>query len=356
MSNYFEYKDKVAFHPGYYIKEYVDEYDLTQEDFAKRLDTTPKNLSCLIRGEQELSLDLAIKLSRFTGTSVEYWLNLQKSYDLLIAEFKSDKELGVERQVFTFLEYSYFREHFGLPDHIRNIDAQIEELRKFLGIASLNALVKQDLAVSFRNSQSELSTKNRVRANALVQTAVNAAMKKNAPKYDRKAFGRAVEYALTLTEKHETFYDLISKRFLDAGVSFVVMPAMSGSKTNGATKKIGDSIMLMVTDRNLYSDVFWFSLFHEIGHVINGDYGISTDKESGEKEDLADRFASEKLIPSGLYFTFLNREKYDIGSIIEFARKINRDPGIVVGRLLHDNKLQYMDSNVLALRKKYKVV
>ena len=258
--------------------------------------------------------------------------------------------------MFTFLEYSYFREHFGLPDHIRNIDAQIEELRKFLGIASLNALVKQDLAVSFRNSQSELSTKNRVRANALVQTAVNAAMKKNAPKYDRKAFGRAVEYALTLTEKHETFYDLISKRFLDAGVSFVVMPAMSGSKTNGAAKKIGDSIMLMVTDRNLYSDVFWFSLFHEIGHVINGDYGISTDKESGEKEDLADRFASEKLIPSGLYFTFLNREKYNIGSIIEFARKINRDPGIVVGRLLHDNKLQYMDSNVLALRKKYKVV
>lgn len=79
MSNFVEYKDKVAFHPGYYIKEYVDESGLTQEDFAKRLDTTPKNLSILIRGDQSLSVDMAMKLSRMTGTSAEYWLNIQKT-------------------------------------------------------------------------------------------------------------------------------------------------------------------------------------------------------------------------------------------------------------------------------------
>ena len=42
MNNYIEYNDKIAFHPGYYIKEIVDESGLTQEDFAKRLDTTLK--------------------------------------------------------------------------------------------------------------------------------------------------------------------------------------------------------------------------------------------------------------------------------------------------------------------------
>ena len=52
MSNcYIEYNDKMAFHPGYYIKEVIDDMGITQEDFAKRLDTTPKNLSLLIRGE-----------------------------------------------------------------------------------------------------------------------------------------------------------------------------------------------------------------------------------------------------------------------------------------------------------------
>ena len=125
MNNYIEYNDKIAFHPGYYIKEIVDESGLTQEDFAKRLDTTPKNLSLLIRGEQSLSIDIAMKLSRMIGTTVSYWLNLQNSYDALIAEFKSEKELEQEREIFKALDYRYFRENFGLPDLPRKIDDQI---------------------------------------------------------------------------------------------------------------------------------------------------------------------------------------------------------------------------------------
>ena len=45
------------------------------------LGTTPKNISILIRGEQSLSIDIAMKLSRMLGTSVSYWLNLQNAYD-----------------------------------------------------------------------------------------------------------------------------------------------------------------------------------------------------------------------------------------------------------------------------------
>ena len=50
MSNYIEYNGKIAFHPGYYIKEIIQESGLSQKDFAYRLDTTPKNLSILVRG------------------------------------------------------------------------------------------------------------------------------------------------------------------------------------------------------------------------------------------------------------------------------------------------------------------
>ena len=104
MSNYIEYNDSIAFHPGYYIKEIVDESGLTQADFAKRLGTTPENLSLLIRGEQSLSIDIAMKLSRMIGTSVSYWLNLQNRYDTLVAEFKSEEELAEEREVFAYLD------------------------------------------------------------------------------------------------------------------------------------------------------------------------------------------------------------------------------------------------------------
>lgn len=356
MSNYIEYNDTIVFHPGYYIKEIVDESGLTQEDFAKRLDTTPKNLSLLIRGEQSLSIDIAMKLSRMVGTSVSYWLNLQNAYDALIAQFKSEEELVEERKIFEHFDYKYFRDNYGLPDLPRKKDEQIKQVRKFLNVATLLVFSKRDMAVSFRSSTLEMSEASTVKANTMVQIATNKALKIDAPKFNKKKFEEAVRYALTLTQNHKEFYSLIYKAFLEAGVIFVILPNISGSKTNGATKKIGENVMLMVNDRRLYADSFWFTLFHEIGHVINGDYGISFEKETGEQEEFADRYAENMLIPPEMYQEFVNKNSFDIYSIKEFAEKINRDPGIVLGRLQNDKKIGFDDWTMKPLKQKYKVI
>jgi addiction module HigA family antidote len=355
MSNYIEYNDTIAFHPGYYIKEIIDESGLTQEDFAKRLDTTPKNLSLLLRGEQNLSIDIAMKLSRMIGTSVSYWLNLQNAYDSLIAEFKSKEELVEERKVFEYLDYRYFRENYGLPDLPRKKDEQIKQVREFLKVATLSVFTRKDMAVSFRSAAEELSEASTVKANVMVQIATNKALKTEAPKFNKKKFEKAVEYALTLTTNHEEFYPLIRKAFLNAGVIFVILPNISGSKTNGATKKIGDNIMLMVNDRRLNADSFWFTLFHEIGHIINGDYGISFEKESGECEELADKYAENSLIPPQKYKDFLEKKEFDLKSIKVFASQIERDAGIVLGRLQKDEIVGYNDWTMKSLRHKYRI-
>ena len=83
----------MAFHPGYYLEELLEESELTQEDFAKRLEITQEDLRLLVSGEQSLSIEMASKLSRMLGTSVEYWLNLQHAFDTITAEFASDQEL-----------------------------------------------------------------------------------------------------------------------------------------------------------------------------------------------------------------------------------------------------------------------
>lgn len=355
MSNYIEYGDRIAFHPGYYIKEIIDESGLTQQDFAKRLDTTPKNLSLLIRGEQSLSIDIAMKLSRLLGTSVSYWLNLQKEYDALIAEFKSKEELIQEKKVFSNLDYKYFRENFYLPHLPRKIEEQIKQVRQFLNVATLTVFKKEDMAVSFRSDTGELSETNIVKANIMVQIATNIALKTEAPKFNKALFEEAVQYALTLTREHGTFYPLIKEAFRKAGVIFVILPNISGSRINGATKKVGNSIMLMVNDRRLYSDTFWFTLFHEIGHIMNGDYGISFESECGEQEEIADKYAEDMLIPYEQYKRFVEEGRFDIKSIEAFASAIDRDPGIVLGRLLNDKKVSYEDRMLAALRHKYKV-
>lgn len=355
MSNYIEYNDTIAFHPGYYIKELVDESGLTQEDFAKRLDTTPKNLSLLIRGEQSLSIDIAMKLSRMIGTSVSYWLNLQNSYDALRAEFRSQEELVEERKVFDSLDYKYFKDHFGLPDLPRKINEQIKQIREFLNVATLSVLTKRDMAVSFRSSAEGLSQVNTIKANAMVQIAVNKALKIDAPRFNKAKFEKASAYALTLTRNHEAFYPLIRDAFRKAGVIFVILPNLSGSKINGATKKLGNNVMLMVNDRRLNADSFWFTLFHEIGHIMNGDYGISFEKESGEQEEAADQYAENALIPLESYQEFVRRNRFDLQSISVFAEQIDRDPGIVLGRLQNDGKVPFDDWTLKPLRHKYKV-
>ena len=355
MSNYIEYDDKIAFHPGYYIKEIVEESGLTQEDFAKRLDTTPKNLSLLIRGEQNLSIDIAMKLSRMTGTSVSYWLNLQNAYDSLIAEFKSKEELAQERIIFSYLDYKYFREYFNLPDLPRKKDEQIVQVRNFLNVSTLTVFKKPDMAVSFRSATGEMSEANIIKANIMVQIATNIALETEAPKFDKSLFEEAVRYALTLTKDHSTFYPLIKEAFCKVGVIFVILPNISGSKINGATKKVGNNIMLLVNDRRLNSDTFWFTLFHEIGHIMKGDYGISFDSESGEQEEIADKYAEDMLIPCDQYQQFIAENRFDIQSIRSFAKKIDRDPGIVLGRLMNDGKVSYDDWSLNPLRHKYKV-
>lgn len=355
MSNYIEYEDTVAFHPGYYIEEIIEDSGLNQKDFAKRLGISEKSVSKLVHGKQSLSPEIAVKLSRMLGTSAQYWLNLQSAYDATVAEHSTDKEDSRERAIFDYIDYKYFREHFGLPDLPRKISEQIKAVREFLGVSSLTLLAKNDFAVNFRSAGNDLTESNIVKANIMVQIAVNQALVQDINKYDRAQFDQAITYALSLTTEHENFYPLIKNAFADAGVLLIILPHLSGSKINGATKKIGQSIMLMVNDRRSYADTFWFTLFHEIGHIVNEDFGISLESESGEKEIKADEYAANQLIPPDYYDAFIAKGTFTKQSIQAFSRSINRDPGIIVGRLQNDGYVKYSDSHLNDLRHQYKV-
>ena len=357
MNNYLEYNDKIAFHPGYYLKEMVEESGLTQEDFAKRLGTTPKNLSILIRGEQSLSIEIATRLSRMYGTTIHYWLNLQQTYDAMRAEFLSVEELRREREIFKLLDYNYFRDYFGLPDLPRKIDEKIKNVREFLSVASLTVLKERDLAVSFRSYSDSLSISNVVNANAMVQIAINLALKTKTEKFNKRKFDDAVTFALTQTRNHEGFLPIVRKAFFEAGVVLVVLPNLKNSGINGATKRVDGKILLMVNDRRHFADTFWFTLFHEIGHIMNGDFGVTFRDNKDESEDKADLYAQEKLIPQKQYEKFINSHSvFDERAICEFAELIDQDPGIVYGRLQNDGKIAFTEQVIAnKLRHKYKI-
>ena len=85
-----EYKDVIAFHPGQYIGELIEVYQMTQKEFAGKLGLSPKTISKLVSGEESISNDIAQKLEKLTNISMKTWLNLQASYDRKMTEFTKE--------------------------------------------------------------------------------------------------------------------------------------------------------------------------------------------------------------------------------------------------------------------------
>ena len=81
-----EYKDLIAFHPGQYIGELIEDYQMTQNEFAEKLGESPKMISKLVNGEESISNDIAQKSEKLTNISMKTWLNLQASFDRKVAE------------------------------------------------------------------------------------------------------------------------------------------------------------------------------------------------------------------------------------------------------------------------------
>ena len=77
-----ESKDLITFHPGQYVEELIEEYNVTQKEFAERLGISEMKLGKLVNGEESISNDIAEKLAKVTNISMITWLNLQNAYDV----------------------------------------------------------------------------------------------------------------------------------------------------------------------------------------------------------------------------------------------------------------------------------
>ena len=78
--------DLISFHPGQYIGELIEDYQMRHNEFAEKLELSPTIISKLVSGQESISNDLAQKLVKFTNISMKTWLNLQASYDRKVSE------------------------------------------------------------------------------------------------------------------------------------------------------------------------------------------------------------------------------------------------------------------------------
>lgn len=346
MSNIAEYKDIVAFHPGYYIADIIEDMEISQAEFATRMGTTTKTLSKLINGQANISNDLAKKLSVMMGTSIEVWQNLQNTYDKKLIEIQQEKDFDEQTEIARNIDYQYFVKVIGLPE-VKDIKEKVSNLCKFFRIADLRIMLEPDFLVNFRTGSKCDDEKNVINSRAWIQTVMNISKGIETKPYNAEKLKEYLPELRSMTvQTPDVFLPRMREIFAECGVAFVLLPHLKNSGVNGAVKWVNeDRVVLAMNNRGLDADKFWFSLFHEIRHVLQQKIktvfiSSTVEEMMGMNEALendADKFATNYLISPIDYRRFAPSRYTSDDEIIRFADSIGIHPGIVAGRLQHDH-------------------
>ena len=84
-------------HPGEILREELEELGISAKAIARELGVPQNRISDILRGRRGITADTALRLARYLNTTPQVWLNLQKAYELRIAELESGKDIA--RQV-----------------------------------------------------------------------------------------------------------------------------------------------------------------------------------------------------------------------------------------------------------------
>lgn len=353
MSNEMEYKDIVAFHPGSYIEDIIDDLNITQAEFAERLDISAKTVSKIVNGEENISNNVARKLSNVTGISVVTWLNLQAKYDSEIIKIKEQRINGLEKRICEEIDLKTMKKFKIIKDGRYNFQEKKSILKRLFKISDLTQLLKFNSSVSYRIK--DINEKSIINSNAMLEIASNKARDTTNNKFNKNKLEKVLPIIKSMvTRLPEDFYSDLKNILLDCGIVLVSMPKFKNAGLNGATKRFKNgSVLLLVTDRGKDADIFWFSLIHEIAHIYNNEF-YSDIKKNDDKyqkiEKEADNFSANFFIPCDKYKKFIDKNEFTKKSIKDFAKDISMTPGIVVGRLQNDEFISHSSFNDLKIR------
>ena len=341
--------------PGATIADLLEEHGWSQSEFASRIGYTRKHVNLLIQGRVSLTEDAAIKLERVLGSTVNFWLNREAIYRGAIAK-KEDlnnlhdsvswlKELPIKEMI-------SFRWIKNLVDK-REI---VAECLKFFGVASVDAWKSkyQTPIAAFRSSK--LIDKHKGSASAWLRQGEHQVAEISCAPFNRVTFFSTLQEVRMLTreEKSEVFIPKLVQVCANSGVALAIVRAPKGCPISGATRWLGqDKALIILSDRCKTNDQFWFTFFHEAGHLLLHSKKLWFIDVEGQMDGIqemeADNFASRTLIPDKFYPNLLKLSKSE-ETVRNFAKALGIAPGIVVGRMQKEKILPWSHLNGLKIK------
>lgn len=360
MRNESKYYSDLAIPPGEYLAEVIAELGMSKDELARRMARPAAKLSAIFSGKKVITPATALQLEKVVSVPADIWIGLENEYRLAIAKQKEQSEidhLKAETHFITKFQYSSLAKLDYVEKKTHALD-KVRQLHQYFGVTSLNNIATlKRYQPAYRQSATGRYKSSPEALAAWLRIGELTAQKTVCPAFNKKKLEEQMSLFLELTNKSpEEFIDNLKSRFLSAGVIMVLCPHFPRTYVNGATFWIGsDKAVLMLTIRGSWADIFWFSLFHELGHILlhsKKEIFIEEDNNSSrsESELAADNFASNYLIDPNKYRRFKNANAFYKTDIIQFAAELGIDPGIVVGRLQHEEVIEKKWHNDLRRR------
>jgi len=338
--------------PGEYLQEVVDELGVTQADLARRMGRPAQAINEIIKGEKAITPETALQLEQVVGVAAHIWTGLETKFQLVKArqraQTQQEEEANSLKHWLQGLSYPVLAKFAGLAEATKPVD-KVREIRGYLGLSSLNNLEGvAALRPAFRQSRqvdvSQLGLAVWLRRAERVAQAMDTA------DFGRTRLLDCLPGIRAMTNQPpEIFGPALRDQLAACGVAFIMQKSLPKTGVQGATFWLTPrKAVLVLTIRGAWADMFWFSLFHELGHlVLHGKNRTfleddSNDPDLRELESAADAFAADRLIPANDFEAFLGETGGHFSKIAvrTFAEHVGIDPGIVVGRLQHRNLVQ----------------
>jgi HTH-type transcriptional regulator / antitoxin HigA len=344
----------LAISPGELLAETLQALGLKQAELARRTGRPVQAINEIVKGTKEITPETALQFERVLGVPAHIWTRLEADYRQGVARLHDRKRIeGHEVPLARQFPYREMAAHGWVPDVKNWLDRTIA-LLQFFRVSSLAHARERELEAAWRRSANVAASRHALRA-WLMSGERDAEALQVAP-FGRDVLAETIPELRSLTrETPSIFCPRMTKLLAGCGIAVVFVKHLPRTGVQGATQWVGRKAVVQLSVRYKWADIFWFSLFHELGHLLLHQHkGVFVNPSSGEKSDRereADVFASDALIPQAKYKRFVAGRSVFLADHVEsFAREIEIHPSIVVGRLQHDSLLPHSHLNDLRPR------
>ncbi len=338
---------ELIIHPGETLKEMLEGREMTQRELAIRTDVREPHISGIVNCQKPISVSFAKKLEYALEVDASFWINLQANYEKELADFEeinqiSSEELEILQKLKNITEYAK-------DIRLLNPDVQssmlVIEWRKRLNVSSLIRIPDISHAGAYRLAVADNVDPYVLFTWLRICDLIAKNLKTN-QKLNIERLKSKLHFIRKLTfEDVDTIHLRLKKYFDECGIKFAIVKHFTGAPVQGVIKRNSDGTLnLIMTLRRKFADVFWFTLFHEIGHILNGDIEdrfIDYEFSKNEIEDRADEFAENTLIHPDQYRLMVEIGDFSLPCIRQFCTEQNIPTFILIGRLQRDGHLKY---------------